>query len=445
MHRIVNIKIALIIMLSLAGTTAFADETCDSVATDQSHEFSVKGELMARGEYREGALLSPTSNTAKFILERTRLLFNYKQPHIEVQLTPQHCGVWGTADGGTFTLRETWAKLDGSGFFAKVGRQSLTYDDERIIGLDDWSMTSAYHDALKLGYEGGGHKIHTVFAYNQNDDNTNGGSVYRDGGQVYKAMQLLWYHYDFSPTFGASALFVNTGMQAADSDGTINQQLVGGYAKFAPRNISLEASYYCQMGHNEFTMPIKAWMWSAEGNWNFAPNWNFNLGYYHLSGDKHYYTVIPSKKGTNDLGNTESQLIRQTHAHAFNLIFGSHHQFYGAMEFFYLTDFYGGYSPGLQDLHTGFQYKKEEHFSIDANYHLLSTSVKLPGLRHTLGHELELSASWKFLDCATLSAGYSYMDGTHTMKAIKQPDDRSNLNWAWIMLVVKPEFFGLKF
>jgi len=124
--------------------TEFGDST-------KTHVFTLKAQLRTRGEYREGAMPNENETRAAFVLERTRLIFNYKQPYLEVQITPQHVGVWGTNGGGGFNLREAWAKADVKGFFTQLGRQSLTYDDERVMGLDDWSMTGAYHDALKIG------------------------------------------------------------------------------------------------------------------------------------------------------------------------------------------------------------------------------------------------------------------------------------------------------
>ena len=45
-------------------------------------------------------------------------------------------------------MNEAWAKLNfGEGFFAQLGRQSLVYDDERILGGLDWNIAGRYHDA----------------------------------------------------------------------------------------------------------------------------------------------------------------------------------------------------------------------------------------------------------------------------------------------------------
>lgn len=438
MNRRQIFTFAIVLICAFNGISAQNAPT-DTVQGDKPHEFTLKGEVLARGEWRDGALPAENSNEAKFVLERTRLTFNYKQKHLEMQLMPQHSGVWGTNGGGAFSLIDAWVKLDYKGAFAQVGRQRLSYDDERVIGLNDWSMTSAYHDALKLGYERGAHKAHVVLAYNQNNNNMNGGTDYVNGAQVYKTMQLLWYHWDIVPQFGASALFLNTGIQSSfDEEETkhevYNQQLFGLYAKYHPKDITVDASFYWQRGKNEYSAPISAWMGSIEGNWDITNQWRANLGYFHLSGDKQYYVIQPGAFG----------LIRFTKSHAFNLLFASHHQFYGAMDFFYLKAFYGGYSPGLQDLHTGVQFKPNDKFTFGAQYHWLATSIKVEDLDRTIGHELELSASWNIVKDVKLSAGYSYMSGTDTMDVLKRTDDQDRLHWGWLMLSVSPRFFNIK-
>ncbi len=66
---------------------------------------------------------------------------------------------------------KAWAKLDfGKGFFAQLGRQTLVYDDERILGGLNWNVAGRYHDALKLGYANKNNEIHAILAFNQNDE-----------------------------------------------------------------------------------------------------------------------------------------------------------------------------------------------------------------------------------------------------------------------------------
>lgn len=443
-------------MLCLAGVLN-AKEILPATFGDSTkqHVFTLSANLFTRGEYIQGALPDPKETYAAYVMERTRLTFHYKQPYLEVQITPQHAGVWGTTGGGSFSLQEAWAQADVKGLFLKLGRQTLSYDDERVIGLNDWSMTGSKHDCIKLGYEGYGHKVHLIGAYNQTDLNTSGGTYYAGGYQVYKNMQTLWYHYDFKRWFSASLLFINTGMQSVLTsrlDTTFYQQLVGTYAKFRyPQKadnwyIDVDASFYYQFGKTEDNLPISAWMAAAEIRSKVNDYLKLNTGYFHLSGDEDY--TVP--------GQRQVGMKLHTHDHSFNLLYASHHQFYGAMDFFYLETFFGGYSPGLQDWHLGATFtlprkieapeKTDVMFDFNAEYHALATSKLVhnaPG--RLLGHELVLTANYYPLSWMTVTAGYTFMQGTKTMEIVKRATNRNQSHWVYLMLVIKPTFLKVRF
>ncbi len=447
MNRLTTILLSLCV-LSLIPARVQAKIQTEFGDSTKTHVFTLGAQLMTRGEYIQGAVQNPDETMAAFVLERTRLILNYKQPYLEVQIIPQHLGVWGTSGGGSFNLREAWAQTDVKGFFAKLGRQTLSYDDERIMGLNDWSMTSAYHDALKLGYEGFGHKIHVMGAYCQNNGNMLGGTMYIGGVQPYKNMEALWYHYDFKRWFSASLMFINTGMQSCltTSTGetekkTYYQQMAGTYWHFrydGPTDwwIDADASFYYQFGTTEYRLPLSAWMLAVEAKAQ-ANKWTrFRAGYFYLSGDENYTVPPPGGIGMQQL----------THDHSFNLLYGSKHQFYGAMDFFYLQTFYGGYSPGLQDVHGSASFVWNNQFEFEAAYHALATTVDVntaPG--RLLGHELELKAQYKPVSWVTISANYTFMQGTKTMEIVKRSSDRNQSHWVYLMVTLNPTFVKVRF
>ena len=426
----------ILILGMLAWVTAFG-QTADTTAQQKTHTFTIGGQLLTRGELRYGALPAEDgSNMATFIMESTLLQFSYKYKGLEVKIAPKHAGVWGAAGNGSFSLDEGWFALrHPNGLFLQLGRQKISYDDERIIGNNDWVMTASRHDVFKAGFDGKMQRVHLLLAFNQNDINTNGGTQYINGGQPYKSMQTLWYHINPVPKLGVSLLFMNTGMQDMVEKGSRSkfQQLYGGFADWRPGPLSFQASYYRQSGKDEYDLPIRAWMTSFEAAWNISPKWNLNTGYYYLSGDENYF--VP-KQGT--IG-----LIRKTAVHGFNPIFGSHHQFYGAMDFFYVEAFYGGNSPGLQDLHAGLKWKPVKNLGLEAKYHCFATSVQVEKAdTWLLGHEIELGTSWQIAKEISLQAGYSFMNGTETMTILKRSSEKNHLQWGWLMLIVTPSFFS---
>ena len=409
------------------------------------NEFTIDARLNTRGEIRVGGFdpeeeEAGKSPKAQFIMGQYRINLGYKRSDwFEMRLSPQFSGIWGQA-GGTLSLAEGWFSMrhNKTGLFAKIGRQVLEYDDERILGYDDWTMTAPTHDVLKFGFEGYGHKVHALLAYNQNSDNVSAGTSYYAGGiQPYKTMQALWYHYTTPKSiFEISLLGMNVGMQSLKSekpDKTFYQQLFGTYMVLSPSIVRLEGAFYYQLGKEEHGIPLNAYMGSAK--LKVTPNdiYNLYVGYDYMSGDK--YFAVPA--GGN-LGMVYHDVIR-----GFCPIFGSHHEFYGAMDFFYVDSYVGGFTPGLQNLYTGGSVNPVKGLNINAAYHFFAIATNLENLKKPLGHEIELSLNYSFAKFVRVGAGYSYMRGAETMEKLQHVSDNRQLHWGWVMISVTPTIFTL--
>ena len=412
-------------------------------AQETDNEFTIDAKLNTRGEIRVGGFDPKVEESGKtpkavFVMGQYRINLGYKRADwFEVKLSPQFSGVWGQA-GGTLSLAEGWFSMrhNKTGLFAKIGRQTLEYDDERILGYDDWTMTAPTHDVLKIGFEGHGHKVHALLAYNQNSDNVSTGTNYYAGGiQPYKTMQTLWYHYTTPKSiFEFSLLGMNIGMQSQhydESDKTFYQQLFGGYMVLKPSIVRMEGAFYYQMGKEEHGIPLSAYMGSAK--LKVTPNnfYNLYIGYDYLSGDN--YFAVPAE---GNLGMVYHDVIR-----GFCPIFGSHHEFYGAMDFFYVDSYVGGFTPGLQNLYTGGSVSPVQGLNINAAYHFFAIATNLENLKKPLGHEVELSLNYSFAKFVRVGAGYSYMRGTETMEKLQRVSDNRHLHWGWVMISVTPTIF----
>lgn len=216
-------KKLVVLVAGLLSVALFAQ--AEETQNTKENTFSMKVQIRPRAEYRNGVLFPrpKDAESTGFINNRARLSLGYERDRLSIGLSAQHVGVWGQDPqidkNGRFILNEAWAKLDfGSGFFAKLGRQSLVYDDERIMGALDWNVAGRYHDALKLGYENTNNQLHLILAFNQNDEKTIGGTYYAPGAQPYKTMQTLWYKHLFDKSFNASFLFMNLGMEGGDAE-----------------------------------------------------------------------------------------------------------------------------------------------------------------------------------------------------------------------------------
>ena len=62
----------------------------------------------------------------------------------------------------------------------------------------------------------------------------------------------------------------------------------------------------------------------------------------------------------------------------------------------------------------------------------------------TLGHSVELMASYQFSKDITLLAGYTQMYGTETMSRLKQDGSGKKARWGWFTLTVSPSLFTAK-
>ena len=439
------ITIAALLLLS-ATAAAMAGEP-DTL----KNKINIGLNYLAHGEECSGGLppsqTEVVENHSNFLLGRFRMTVGYEHEWLEMHGVIQNNAVWGSAGNMSLNLYEGWVKINSAwGGFAQVGRVALAYDDERIIGPNDFAMAFNSHDVLRLGFEGYGHKFHAILAYNQDAANVYANTYYDEGLMPYKNMQTMWYHYDV-PKFplGASLLFMNIGMQAGVQGNPTNkprnvyQQLLGGYIKLAPSFFSIEGSYYRQRGKtvnaSMHDFPLEAWMASVKATVTPSKYYGFEVGYDYLSGDD--YVSVP-QPGT--LGLPQHKIYK-----GFTPLYGSRTKFYGMMDYFYESNYINGFTPGLQNAYGGIQGQPLKNLTCSATYHYLAVATDLKGLERTLGHSIELEASYKFTDYISLSVGYTQMVGTETMARLKQSDDSKYLRWGWFSLVISPNIFSAKF
>ena len=290
-----------------------------SAWAQEENQFTVDAQLRTRVEYNNGASTprAEGESPATYINERARLSMGYLRNNFEMKASIQHTGLWGDEDvktpNGKVALNEAWAKLKfGKGYFAQIGRQQLSYDDERILGTLEWHVAGNWHDALKLGYENGTNKLHLIMAWNQNANNVK--DAYYTGPMDYRDMQTLWYHYQAPKTpLGVSFIFMNLGRKDdVNGNGKANyMQTLGTDLTFKPAEFDIHGALYYQMGKDATGIKHSAWMASAKVGYKLNPIWGVKAGYDYRS------------------GNDGSDKIK-----AFDQLYGSHHLFNGAMDYF---------------------------------------------------------------------------------------------------------------
>ncbi|MCK8524342.1 alginate export family protein, partial [Aquimarina sp. D1M17] len=125
-----------------------------------AQELSIDADIRPRFEYLNGfgSLIPDGVDAGTFVQQRSRLNFGYKQEKFSALVSVQDVSIWGdtpqiaATDGNdSFSLAQAWIDFKfGSGWSTKLGRQALSYDDQRIFGGLDWAMQGRFHDAALL-------------------------------------------------------------------------------------------------------------------------------------------------------------------------------------------------------------------------------------------------------------------------------------------------------
>lgn len=397
------------------------------------NETSLSVQIRPRAEYRNGVLFPHSENNdpAGFITNRARISLNYQGQNLMIKTSAQHVGVWGQDpqidQTGRFILNEAWARINfADNFFAQLGRQALVYDDERILGGLDWNVAGRWHDALKLGFENTNNKVHLILAFNQNGENRSG-TYYAPGAQPYKSMQTLWYQYTaINIPINISAIFMNIGQESGDvltGTDVQNLQTLGTNLNYAPGDAKIGAAFYYQTGKTAAHVDVSAWMVALNLNYNFTSKWRASAGLDYLSGIKDNGTKFT----------------------AFNPLYGTHHKFYGAMDYFYASTFM---NAGLMDIYAGVSFKPSTKLALSLNYHNFSITGDLSdgteNISKGLGSELDFQIDWTIMKDVKLMGGYSVMFGTKSMDVVKGGDHTQWQDWGWLSLNINPRVFFAK-
>src|SRR6266536_5064611 len=245
-------KLTLIASLLLAGSTLFAQDTTKatinkvgqtpfaqsldstkvkSEASNSSKVDTVKKlntliislEFRPRTEYRHGyRTLMPYSDTgaAFFTGSRTRLNFAYSTKKLDLYTSLQDVYVWGQNDrraisGPTnsyFQLFEMYAEPHFSDKFSvRIGRQRISYYNQRLFSENDCRQMGHSHDALKLIYN---NKINFTnefsTSFNQSKENVFSTKYMHLGFVNYKVLLVDYLNWKLNKNF------VLTTINAAD-------------------------------------------------------------------------------------------------------------------------------------------------------------------------------------------------------------------------------------
>jgi hypothetical protein len=400
----------------------------------QAQEFDANLQIRPRYEFRNGykTLLPEGQAGTSFISQRSRLNLNFTQDQLKVKLTFQNTRTWGdvananVADKNGIAVFEGWAQYDfDEKWSTRIGRQVISYDNQRILGEIDWAQQGQSHDAVLVSFHPKNHQLDLGVAYNSNGEN-----VIETPYTVsnYKSMQYAWYHTKVD-ALGVSLLMLNTGYEYANPEKELlvdYKQTFGTYLTYKTKKLDTNLGVYGQTGKST-DKSVSAWYAGANLGYAVTDAFKASLGYEFLSG-----------KDMND----GSSVIK-----SFNPIFGTNHGFNGYMDYFYVGNHQN--SVGLQDAYLKLSYTVNKwQFALIP--HVFNAPNKVIDLTNNtefdsyLGTEVDLTFGYTFKKDIVVSGGYSQMFGSKTLEFLKTGDAGHTNNWAWLMISVNPRIFTLK-
>ena len=404
-------------------------------------QFTLDGEFRPRTEYRHGfGSIIPESVEPGFgISTRMRLNAGFSADTYKVYVSLQDVLVWGENrqilpydQNNSFAIFQAWAELNlGSGWTTKLGRQILSYDDQRILGGLDWAQQGRNHDAALLKYQKNKFALDVALAFNQDYSHPTGfisaGNLYNTSGFFsYKTMQMahlsqVWKH------FSGSLLIMNNGFQndAAGLNDVANLQTIGAHLKYGKNAFSLATNAYLQTGEAIYGASYKdvksAYLLGLDLGFKVSDKVTLGAGLEIISG--------------NDENNTDN-------TGAFFPLYGTNHKFNGFMDYFYVGNHAN--SIGLFDVHASANFKLSDSSSLMAKILNFSGDQELPSGEKSLGTEIDLVYKKAFKGYS-LVLGYSHLfpaDGMYELKNVAESAAADSQNWAWAMLVIKPKFLN---
>lgn len=403
-------------------------------------EFSLDGNMKSRFEYRHGyaELMEKDEDPAAFINQRVRIEGNYVKDWLKIKVSAQQIYTWGenqqqgpTDKVSQISIAEAWVDMNlNDNWSLKLGRQSLLYDDERILGALDWTQTGSFHDLALLKYHKNNWKNDIGFTYNQQAP-SNKGTLYKigiDKASSYKVMSFL--HSEIE-TNGAklSYLYLLNGFQKQEMvngeekfiEGLFYKHTTGAYFNIPFNQFGIEGSAYYQFGNADKDTKLSAYQLRLEPGYH-TENLDLSVGVELLSG--------------NDANTSDST------NHSFIPLYGTNHYFNGYMDYFYVGNYTKSY--GLKDFYSVLKFRPNTASELMIKPHIFYSYGNTGNAKgNYLGTEIDVKYDYNFKNNVKLGAGYSHIFPTASLGEIKNGSTDQTNNWFYVQLIFTPRLFSL--
>ena len=391
-------------------------------------QFTLDGEFRPRSEYfgnggnfTGGSFPAQTATDADegFVRTTVRAAINakYKADTYTVYTSFQEVFAFGdrpqtaTQGNGNFRVQEAWADLKlGASSSLKLGRQELSYDDQRILGGLGWAQQARTHDALLYKYQKSGFSLDLGGALNTTTDEVYDTSVLFS----YRDMVFVRANKGFG-SFNLTFLGLVNTFQDDNVDGANKASLItaGFHAEYKLDALTFTSNLFIQEGERLGGADVEgAFLASLAANYKLNDTNSLGLTYEVISG-------------------------RNSESAAFFPLYGTNHAFNGLIDRFYVGNHAN--AGGLKDLQLAYNTKISGVAVTLAGHYFTEHSDVNAFESKNLGSEIDLVLAKKFKEF-TLVGGYSHFFEPSDIADIAGVKDTQN--WAWAMLVIKPKFIN---
>lgn len=390
-------------------------------------------DFRTRAELDNGqrTLISEGKSAETTIISRARLNVDYYYQNLELFFSIQDVRTWGenpstSSKNQNFILNEAWAKYKfNSKATIKVGRQILSYDNERLLGGLDWAMQGRSFDAAKGVFNlNNNSKLEAVVTYNNDDNDSNDNLTNEifdisESGENTKSLQIIHYQLQKNK-FNFSAIALNSVLQNKLSGTHYDMLTLGINSKKYFNKFGLFGSVYYQTGKNTNEQNKSAYQFSLNLDYIINNKLNVILGTEWLSGKDF------------DTNNSENK--------SFSPFYGTNHKFNGYMDYFFVGNHFNSF--GLNDYYLKTTTKFNPKSILDVNLHAFTTNGKIGNdFSSYLGTETDFVFTHKFDKIFSLTLGHSFMFASDSMNIIKNVNNPKDLQtWSWIGINFIPNF-----
>ncbi len=399
--------------------------------------FSVRGQVNAEVEYRPrfewragyGELLSSSASPSFIALQRLRMSVSYQTDGLKLKFAPQDVRVWGDeqlssstgvfGDEASFDLFEGYAELRlWENSWISVGRQQLSYDNQRLLSGRNWNQHGLAYDAVVFKTIAGAWAIHAGASWNSLKATASESFYLSDR---IKSLNFLWLKKSFGETFDVSFSHIASGVTETDTTNTMHfKQTSGVYATYNVGSFSMKGNFYFQYGKNQVGTEVSAFLVDADASLSLG-RYKPGVGFSYLSG--------------NDEADSTTENL-------FDALYGARHRFFGHMDYFRnMTSHTGG--GGLSDWYGYLGYKVSDNISLKNTTHFFSlaqTNSNTPDGK-ALGMENEVELKFKFNGWGALKAGWLFYLPTDSFRQLQGVVQERFPNFAFVELTITPTLF----